>query len=414
MLDFYTLYSATTSEYEVARLFYRYRTDRSFLRYNPLFIDECIARVFMLAYRDNGRAGPGSIKIYSDVQSQIPENEKGCKKSSPDEDKLKAARRVETKLRQSNIDFCEAYRQCGINIPTVTPPMKNDHDGRPYDGANMELIRTWSEQSKKISYPDNTSITVSKIIFRYIFNGRIPDSDSVSANELATAYEEYSNSIIHAQRTTDPVQYISKWVDIFRCETSLHLTLIYEIANYILNNLKTLRNTYYIPLRESSSKKTKPEIPYDAFQAFWTTIPRPINGNPLEAYQVLRYNKYIRPLFDCENESAIDSFCYSGVAERLLQSEIVLNIYRRMSTPGDSCYEFFKPFFEGDETAIHDVYAFCKNRYPIIESHTPLRFHSTDHQGKNNLNPSQIKLIRRIACEIWRLEGTAMHCTSDI
>ena len=89
MLDFYTLYSATTSEYEVARLFYSYRTDRSFLRYNPLFIDECIARVFMLAYRDNGRAGPGSIKIYSDVQSQIPENEKGCKKSSPDEDKLK-------------------------------------------------------------------------------------------------------------------------------------------------------------------------------------------------------------------------------------------------------------------------------------------------------------------------------------
>ena len=85
-----------------------------------------------------------------------------------------------------------------------------------------------------------------------------------------------------------------------------------------------------------------------------------------------------------------------------------------MSTPGDSCYEFFKPFFEGDETAIHDVYAFCKNRYPIIESHTPLRFYSTDHQGKNNLNPSQIKLIRRIACEIWRLEGTAMHCTSDI
>ena len=73
MLNFYTLYSATTSEYEVARLFDRHRTDRNFLRYNPLFIDECIARVFMLAYSKNGRAGPGSNKIYGDA---IPNSRK--------------------------------------------------------------------------------------------------------------------------------------------------------------------------------------------------------------------------------------------------------------------------------------------------------------------------------------------------
>jgi hypothetical protein len=106
-----------------------------------------------------------------------------------------------------------------------------------------------------------------------------------------------------------------------------------------------------------------------------------------EAFQILRYGKYIEPLFSAKDEEELDEIMFYIAKERILE-----NITAIFSE--ESFDILFSSLRTGEENAIADAYDFCKNHYPIIESYTPVDFCIKDNKSK--LDNKRIKCARKV------------------
>ena len=271
---------------------------------------------------------------------------------------LKIMRRNEHKFRMAHDKLLEQMNLSGVKVKK-TSMMKNTRTGRKYDFANLNFLYSGVELERLD-------------LIHIIYKNMITNSNKVSAKRFVDAYEIFDITYDEAKENNNKIEYIFLWLDFFRLETSLHLSLIPKIADAMI--------VY----------KNK-NLPCEKLPLLWHTIK--IDDYLAQAYQILRYEQYIEPLFtETDSQQLSDMFSYALI-ERKLES-IIVNIFLNEAT------EFLKAFYEGDKKAIDDVYEFCKYSYPIIENHQQSDFYNDE--SENEINHYKVKCARKIIKELLK------------
>ena len=308
---------------------------------------EIIARLFVLSLQDIEKDKPMFDNIHNKHKICCEDNGKyfnASKTGDVYESELKTLRRFEKKLRQGHETNLKYYDI--ENTYSVEKDINLRRRGRTYDSANLELIFSTINNSPR------------KLLL-YLIKNMLTDSNKVSDTNFVEAYDAFDDEYESAKKCNDKMQYIIKWIDFCRMETKCHFSLIPQIADYM------------------SKHKN---MPLNSIVNFWGTgyIKK---GVPIEAYQILRYEGYIRYF----EESCSEEMAQEVLNERIVSS-IVCSKYREKAN------ETFRPFYEGSVSAIDEMYVFCHDIFPVIELHNSSGFYLSD--GK--INRPKIKCARKI------------------
>ena len=133
---------------------------------------------------------------------------------------LKIMRRNEHKFRMAHDKLLEQMNLSGVKVKK-TSMMKNTRTGRKYDFANLNFLYSGDELERLD-------------LIHLIYKNMITNSNKVSAKRFADAYEIFDITYDEAKENNNKIEYIFLWLDFFRLETSLHLSLIPKIADAMI------------------------------------------------------------------------------------------------------------------------------------------------------------------------------------
>ena len=110
------------------------------------------------------------------------------------------------------------------------------------------------------------------------------------------------------------------------------------------------------------------------------------SGDVSEPISVIRHEKEIKLVFSLEKEE-LKEYIYHMNIER---AKIVNLVFRVLPA-----FKFlFDDFIEGEESAVNEIYNFCHDEYPIIESHVSSDFYRKECISR--LNRDKIRITRKI------------------
>lgn len=315
-----------------------------------LFANEVIARLFVLSFRNI----PKQSFLNKNSNTFFCEKMgiKNHKEKESYDSEIRRFYRSEERWRNLHNKEISLFESHNITLPKQEE-LKSKHAGRSYDTANLNLIY-------------NSSQTYYLTLLELTISGRICNYKKVSVERFVQAYNDFDDMYEQAKKCKDKIEYIIKWVDIFRLETTFPFSLIYELADSI------------------SNCKNK-NIPYDMMYNIWGTIL--YNGKPYQAYQILRYRKYIKPFL--ESDANYEKTCIDSLLERQFETKVCSNFLKIFNA-------VFLQFFKSNNDFINDIYDFCKKNYPIIESHNISGFYITKENGERILDKSKVRYARKI------------------
>jgi len=317
-----------------------------------LFANEVIARLFVLSFRNM----PEESFIINNSNKFFEEKTDINSFSQKDkiwyESELRKFYRNEERWRNLYKQKISLFERNNIILPKPKE-LKSKHTGRNYDSANLNSIYN----STQTDYLTLLKLTIS---------GRICNYKKVSVEQFVRSYTDFDNMYEQTKKCNDKMDYILKWVDIFRLETDFPFSLIYELADSLSNS------------------KNK-DIPYDMIYNIWGTIL--YNGKPYQAYQILRYKKYIKPFL--ESDANYEKICVDSLFERVFESKVCSSFLKISNA-------VFLKFFKNNDDFINDIYSFCKKNYPIIESHNASNFYEIKDNGEQVLNKQKVGYTRKI------------------
>lgn len=270
--------------------------------------------------------------------------------------------RREQKIRAITDNYQKYLNQNGFDGSNIYY-MKRNQTGRFYDLANLEFIY----QRCIIAKPFD--------LYDMVISGRICDSKHVSSEILADGYETLNSQYEQAKNTKDMMDYIVKWINLYRMETAMRYSLIFKIADYISNNepikdfaLLRMTDVWGVRYFEGESDFSKEK-------------------NISQPFQILRHEKFIKPYFSAQTEEELSFVIEQAKKERILESILLKAVE-------DEAKDFFIKFRNEDELAILKIYLFCKYEYPIIENFTPLSLNLNG--SKTDVDKRKVKCIRKI------------------
>lgn len=210
--------------------------------------------------------------------------------------------------------------------------------------------------------------------------------DAVPVPVLAEAYTEIEQIYQTAKKTDNRIEYIAHWVNLYRLESSLHPSLIDQMADYMLDN-----------------KIKQPPNQTDLANQIWNPIIINFSFSNIicDSYAVLRDKDWIPYFFDDKTNAALaESILHSRITERNIINRTKKDFLRimRQALPKTEKFDsnlFFQSFFNNaTQVDIQDIYRFCHDSYPIIEWHKPINIFKKDEPNK--ISYSKIKYIRAI------------------
>lgn len=317
-----------------------------------------LSRLFK--YNDNVKFG------YNNIHDFFKSKDGSMSTTSFDAD-WRSFQRKENSIRNISDNFAKYKEENGFETARSSY-MPNNRIGRMYDRANLEFIYISQLSDKKFD------------LYDYILKNRICDSHKVSNKQFNDAYLAYNEIYQKAKDTEDKEEYIFKWINLYRAERALHLSLIPKIVDFIVDkkdldfifpHLSEVWGTRFFEDKYVSSLYSGPR--HEKYIC--------------EPFQVLRYSKYIKPLFSSKDEEELDEIMYYIAKERILENIIAIFSENRFD-------KLFSSLRTGEENAIVDAYDFCKEHYQIIESYSPVDFCMKDDKSK--LDNKRIKCARKV------------------
>ena len=333
-----------------------------------LFVNEIIAYLFLVFYGQKKDSNINKYQIEKDLEAanQVRYSDKEISvDGDADLGRIERNREREVYLRFGNEKYKEFVRRLGVDVPK-SDSIRCIQQGRYYDRANMIMID--EQVNHDITTVDNRH-RQKHTLFDLLLSKDICNSHSVTATEIAEAYSHLNETYAHARGTKDFQFYIDNWVNFYRLESRMSYSLINKIADYMLSN----------SLNEFPEDKALADI-------YWkpTIFVFPKQIRVTDSWSVLRYQSWIPEYFKISNERIMDTEARSIRILELMLLNLVSSVAKKA----------FKPYFENDTLALRYMYEFCKNDYPIIESHVPISLY-LDGENKK-LNHKKIKLIRKI------------------
>ncbi len=311
-----------------------------------LYIDEIVARLFLKVY---GMHPSTNIYAYQKrTISDIPTDDMDSFDNA-----VRRMRREEKKQQEALNRFIEHLNSKGHNIPNIVPAKEENSKEIRKDTANLIMVDHMLMHDFRPA--TRNGITVRKQIdtlLDILAKGTV-SSHNLTVDTFVDSFRQISEAYEISKGITNKREYIDHWIHFYRLETHLHVSLINQIADYMIeHNIKKFSNNTDLP------------------HLLWGTVE--IQNIISEPFSVLRYDRYIRLYFsDTDTEKLTESV-------KLSRIEQVLLIYLFITQADD----VFEPYFkqDADEEIVDIIYSFCKERYPIIEAHNPFDFYETDAQ----------------------------------
>lgn len=267
-------------------------------------------------------------------------------------------RRFEKRFREDYEKARELSLSLRMHRPYISH-MKSQQKGRYYDKAMLEFFSWYLNIERE-----------HNLILLTIDN-RISKSKNVTSLQIAEAFRLYDQKYEESKAKPNPTQedkidYILKWINFYRVESYFHFSLISELSERFLETKKD----YILP----------------HLNKIWGTGIGTKN-RLAPAYQILRYRKYVEPIFSTNGEEDLSELLSVVFEERGIEDLLIYGIENRRT-------DLFKNFYEQNEFSIDEVYNFCLNDYPIIENHKNSSFYK-DYE--NNLpNKTKIRYAKKI------------------
>ncbi len=333
-----------------------------------LFVNEIIAYLFLVFYGQKKDSNMHKYQIEKDlyVVNQVRYSDKEISVGGDaDVGRVDRNREREVYLRFGNEKHKEFARSLGVDVPK-SDSIKCIHQVKSYDRANMIMI---DEQVNHDIITKGDTHKQKYTLFDLLLSKDICNSHSVTATEIAEAYGHFNETYAHAREIKNFQYYVDHWVNFYRLESRMSYSLINKIADYMLSN----------SINEFPENTALADM-------YWkpTIFVFPMKIRVTDSWSVLRYQSWIPEYFKKSNERIVDTEARSIRILELTLLNLVSSVAKKA----------FKPYFENDTLALRYMYEFCKNEYPIIESHDPISLY-LDGENKE-LNHKKIKLIRKI------------------
>ncbi len=313
-------------------------------RFLEFYIDEIIARLFVRIY---GMHPNTNISAYfkEHIESNIDVEIINA------DDALKMMRRKEKAYLEKQNEVIRDLINRGYRGYLSQTARKPHEKSIPKDTANMIMMNEMSMHNFEIvNNRDGTKTRKQIDTFMDIIKRQLT-SNNLSSDKIENAFRQIDDHIEETKVLTDKKEYIDRWVNFYRMETRLHISLINKIADYMAcNNIK--------------------DFPQDDILAmfYWTTLEfRDANIKILsEPISILRYDRYICKYF---SETLTEEIRKNITDSRVLQ---VVLVNKHL----DDAMELLSPYFQEEITqnTIDTIYDFCKTNYPIIELHQDFNF----------------------------------------
>lgn len=276
-------------------------------------------------------------------------------------------RRFEKRFREDYEKAKKLSLSLRMHRPYISH-MKSQQKGRYYDKAMLEFFSWYLNIEKE-----------HNLILLTIDN-RICSSKSVSSLKFAEAFRLYDQKYEESKAKANPTQYekldyIFKWMNFYRIESYFHFSLISELSERFLETKKD----YILPHLNKiwgAGIGTKNRL--------------------APAYQILRYRKYIAPVFSTDGEEDLSKLISIVLEERGIEDLLIYGIENRRT-------DLFENFYKQNKFSIDEVYNFCLNDYPIIENHKNSLFY--ENYKKSIPDKSKIRYARRIIKNILFLNN---------
>ncbi len=312
-------------------------------RHTELYINEIIARLFVKVY---GLYPTTNINEYLTEQSL---HNDGI--NSTDENIIKMMRRKEKESLNAINKLITTLNSEGHNICLNQTSRNSGEKSIPKDKANLIMVDTMlMHPFEDVKNSDGTFRKKQVDAFIDIIK-KDTSSNNLPSSNIESAFKQIDDFYEETKKLNNKKEYIDRWVNFHRMETRLSVSLINEIADYMIyNDIK--------------------EFPSEIFKiAFcWQTVKfNHFSGQDIyEPIAILRYNKYIQNYFsDKFTEEQKDNLFFT----RMKQAALV-----------DIHYDFAKKVFhsyfndKNNENDVEAIYDFCRTKYPIIDLHTTYNF----------------------------------------
>ena len=263
--------------------------------------------------------------------------------------------RLELSTRKREAELITYRKTLNINALPVSY-IKNTAEGRIYDSATLERLYWLSNLNKKYDLID------------HIINDRVKDEKKFPAKDFVQAYKLYDDLYEEAKKTTDKAEYIFKWINLYRMEMNYHLSLIPKIADHLLTVDKDI----------DFILKKLPDVWGVRYFDF---------GYISEPFHILRHEYEIEPLFSLQNEKELKDLLYHMNMERAKSGNIILVKLLEF-------FHLFGLFLYGEESAVNEIYNFCRYEYPIVERHVRSDFYRKDKPS--SLDRNKIRMARKV------------------
>lgn len=367
---------------------YYYKVTESELEF---YVHAVLARLFALTYgkiydlQEKTASDDVRVNRYQWMQEQLSSEESSNGSANTDqEDSIRSKIRYLTDKR-TQYHFAELEALDRTDIIALQQP-DNKRRAIYYDRANFELLDDRDDTFKIIDY-----IITEKI-------------KTIDHNLLAEAFykiDKYYNDAkelaLKEANTADMTLYIAKWVNMYRLESKLHITWIEKVAEFFVENNYTLRK---IKTNNTSGERIEIvandklalgelKLNIDNLTFVFGTLTNN-NNNFIESWYDIPYYSSTRPYFECTSEQQFDK-----VIERYLYIRGFLT--NTCTSLLSSAREVFEPFIYGSTDAIEVMYKFCKETFPLIETHQNCNLYkikNTNNIVKITKNEKYIKAAR--------------------
>lgn len=278
------------------------------------------------------------------------------------------------KLHKERMNY---FRDRGLNPPDLMIK-ENNRRGRTLDLANLDLISI--EHFDLVKYVNNRSIYDYKIISNSKLLKALEQYDSLYS-EAKSISEKISLESDDDCKQKQQFEYITKWLHFQRMESCMLFSYYIQTSKYMKDNKKADSFIYDI-------------LPILLCHFFSIQIPN--QGNSPDQiidcgalpYQILSINSIIPKLFDKHDINDKHNIVEMIMTERAIEYILVNELISQFMDRYISYYE------KNRKEEIGKIYSFCKDSYPIIESHTFDNFYLD--KEKKIVNISQIKCLRKL------------------
>lgn len=342
-------------------------------------VNAVFARLFVLSYgdvaysRENLKNSPIVSSRYDYVESILgevsEESDKDIRESRDSHIRYNSAR-----LIQYHNAEIEILNELNTQFPFIP---SSAGKAIYHDKANFELLDDPNKEFR---------------IVELIKNGKIKTAPLRTVAEAFAKIDSYYEKVKKLgeleTNIQQKLQYIHKWINLYRMENKLHLSLVADFAAYCDDkkykiSVSEKEDGDYEIFVEGEMALWKEKLNIENLVCMYNTISKTVSDESgqgtsgmSEYHWWLPDDNTMLKYFNCKDRADLKYIIDTQYYRRILYHETVFTLRGLAS-------HYFYAFMNGNETAVDFMYHFCKEDYPLIETHKPYALYKRADSKKN-------------------------------